>query len=64
MIFHCGKNLYDSIIGATVIAVGFYTVMWGKAKEDFGEVGVDAGDLESSDAHKYPLLQSCKTEVN
>lgn len=47
-----------------MIAVGFYTVMWGKAKEDFGEVGVDAGDLESSDAHKYPLLQSCKTEVN
>ncbi|KAL6579570.1 hypothetical protein OROMI_009786 [Orobanche minor] len=33
-----GDTLYlGSIIGATIIVIGFYTVMWGKAKEEFGE---------------------------
>ncbi|KAL7100753.1 hypothetical protein ACP275_08G014500 [Erythranthe tilingii] len=58
-----GDTLYlGSIIGAAIIAIGFYTVLWGKAKEDFGEVDVDDRDLESA-AQKYPLLQSYKTQV-
>ncbi|KAL8043925.1 hypothetical protein ABFX02_08G014500 [Erythranthe guttata] len=58
-----GDTLYlGSIIGAAIIAIGFYTVLWGKAKEDFGEVDVDDRDLEAA-AQKYPLLQSYKTQV-
>ncbi|EYU44714.1 hypothetical protein ABFS82_08G014600 [Erythranthe guttata] len=58
-----GDTLYlGSIIGASIIAIGFYTVLWGKAKEDFGEVDVDDRDMESA-AQKYPLLQSYKTQV-
>ncbi|KAL6518855.1 hypothetical protein OROHE_017608 [Orobanche hederae] len=63
-----GDTLYlGSIIGAAIIAIGFYTVMWGKAKEEYGELdrGVDdiINDLESSTTQIYPLLQSYKTEV-
>ncbi|KAF3660207.1 WAT1-related protein [Capsicum annuum] len=50
-----GDTLYlGSILGATVIAVGFYTVMWGKAKEtpDYD----DSSDLESSAAQKFPKI--------
>lgn len=58
-----GDTLYlGSVIGATVIAIGFYTVMWGKSKEEM--VGFDeTSDLESSSATlKHPLLQSHKSE--
>ncbi|KAG8384795.1 hypothetical protein BUALT_Bualt04G0155600 [Buddleja alternifolia] len=57
-----GDTLYlGSIIGATIIAMGFYTVMWGKAKEDLGEFDIENSDLESSSAtEKSPLLQSYK----
>ncbi|XP_051121004.1 WAT1-related protein At3g28050-like [Andrographis paniculata] len=61
-----GDTLYlGSIIGATIIAVGFYTVIWGKAKEEFGEYDARAcaGDLESSTAKKHPLLQSYNSQV-
>ncbi|KAK6155168.1 hypothetical protein DH2020_009416 [Rehmannia glutinosa] len=59
-----GDTLYlGSIIGAAIIALGFYTVMWGKAKEDFGDFDVTT-DLESSTTQKYPLLQSYETEVS
>ncbi|GFP98906.1 wat1-related protein at3g28050 [Phtheirospermum japonicum] len=58
-----GDTLYlGSIIGAAIIAIGFYTVMWGKAKEELGEFEVDDTDLESSTAQKYPLLQSYKSD--
>ncbi|PHT57264.1 WAT1-related protein [Capsicum baccatum] len=56
-----GDTLYlGSILGATVIAIGFYTVMWGKAKEmpDYD----DSSDLESSAAQKFPLLHNYKNE--
>ncbi|KAL0350976.1 UNVERIFIED_CONTAM: WAT1-related protein [Sesamum radiatum] len=50
-----GDTLYlGSIIGATIIAIGFYTVMWGKTKEELVELDVDTADLESSAAQKYP----------
>ncbi|KAJ9187991.1 hypothetical protein P3X46_003395 [Hevea brasiliensis] len=53
-----GDTLYlGSMVGAIVIVIGFYAVMWGKAKE--WEIGVDAGvrSFESS-SQKVPLLQS------
>ncbi|KAL0450635.1 UNVERIFIED_CONTAM: WAT1-related protein [Sesamum latifolium] len=60
-----GDTLYlGSIIGATIIAIGFYTVMWGKTKEELVELDVVTADLESSAAQKYPpLLQSYRADV-
>ncbi|KAK3016544.1 hypothetical protein RJ639_006591 [Escallonia herrerae] len=57
-----GDTLYlGSVIGATIISIGFYTVMWGKAKEEMGE---DNGisNLESPSTQKSPLLQSYKNQ--
>lgn len=48
-----------SIIGATVISIGFYAVMWGKATEE-KEDGF--GSKESPTIDSLPLLQSYKTE--
>lgn len=51
-----------SLVGATIISLGFYTVMWGKAKEEVSEdPGVDS--QESAAAQKLPLLQSRKNEL-
>ncbi|KDO66273.1 hypothetical protein CISIN_1g0335191mg, partial [Citrus sinensis] len=50
------------LVGATIISLGFYTVMWGKAKEEVSEdPGVDS--QESAAAQKVPLLQSRKNEL-
>ncbi|KAH9773442.1 WAT1-related protein [Citrus sinensis] len=52
-----GETVYlGRFIGAAVIVTGFYSVMWGKAKE--GNSGVETGvrSLESS-SQKDPLLQ-------
>nr|XP_016470812.1 PREDICTED: WAT1-related protein At3g28050-like isoform X2 [Nicotiana tabacum] len=58
-----GDTLYlGSVLGATVIAIGFYTVMWGKAKE-MPEYDGSSDDLESSSAQKFPLLHNYKNEV-
>ncbi|XP_052195208.1 WAT1-related protein At3g28050-like isoform X1 [Diospyros lotus] len=57
-----GDTLYlGSMVGATIISVGFYTVMWGKAKEDMAE-GCETGDVESSPSsdERIPLLRSRK----
>ncbi|XP_042021557.1 WAT1-related protein At3g28050-like [Salvia splendens] len=58
-----GDTLYlGSIIGATIIVIGFYTVMWGKAQEEFGEIVIETTtDLESSTDQNHPLLQSYKS---
>ncbi|KAH9742048.1 WAT1-related protein [Citrus sinensis] len=58
-----GDTLYlGSLVGATIISLGFYTVMWGKAKEEVSEdPGVDS--QESAAAQKVPLLQSRKNEL-
>ncbi|CAL2250434.1 unnamed protein product [Prunus armeniaca] len=45
-----------SLVGATTISIGFYTVLWGKAKEEAVEDSV-ADSLEAPSAHKAPLLQ-------
>lgn len=55
-----GDTLYlGSIIGATIIAMGFYTVLWGKAQEQ-DDYYKESDDLESPTAEKFPLLQSYK----
>jgi drug/metabolite transporter (DMT)-like permease len=57
-----GDTLYvGSLVGATIISVGFYTVMWGKTKEEMGENSEVRG-LESPPTNKVPLLQSYKNE--
>ncbi|KAH1038597.1 hypothetical protein J1N35_040340 [Gossypium stocksii] len=57
-----GDTLYlGSLIGATIISIGFYTVMWGKAKEEMAECGNET-IMDSPSSHKAPLLQSYKNE--
>lgn len=47
-----GDTLYlGSVVGATVIAIGFYTVMWGKSKEENEEIS------ESCSTEKIPLMR-------
>ncbi|XP_021741268.1 WAT1-related protein At3g28050-like isoform X2 [Chenopodium quinoa] len=56
-----GETLYmGSIIGAAVITLGFYSLMWGKTKENAYEE-LSFTDPESSSC-KTPLLQSLKSE--
>ncbi|KFK33719.1 hypothetical protein AALP_AA5G051100 [Arabis alpina] len=65
-------SLYiGSIIGATVITIGFYTVMWGKAKEvamveddkKANHEEANEADLDSpAGSHKTPLLESYKND--
>ncbi|XP_047322124.1 WAT1-related protein At3g28050-like [Impatiens glandulifera] len=56
-----GDTLYlGSIVGAMIISVGFYTVMWGKSKEEIvvgvgGEKPLTIGDPETASS-KVPLL--------
>lgn len=49
-----------SVIGAAIIAFGFYTVMWGKAKEEIEDMTTSGID---SSSHKDPLLQNKSTQV-
>ncbi|KAI3665937.1 hypothetical protein L6452_44572 [Arctium lappa] len=56
-----GDDLYlGSVIGATIISIGFYTVMWGKAKEDV--INNEVINSESSSTPRSPLLQYYKDE--
>ncbi|XP_059670189.1 WAT1-related protein At3g28050-like [Cornus florida] len=57
-----GDTLYlGSVVGATIISIGFYTVMWGKAKEEMvDESEIDS--LEALSAHRIPLLQNHKKQ--
>ncbi|XP_054800707.1 WAT1-related protein At3g28050-like [Prosopis cineraria] len=48
-----------SLIGATIISMGFYTVMWGKSTEEMDE---NVGRVESPTAENVPLLQGYETE--
>ncbi|XP_010043810.2 WAT1-related protein At4g15540 isoform X1 [Eucalyptus grandis] len=56
-----GEKLHlGSLIGAAVIAMGFYAVMWGKSREEekiIEDSGGADGSLASS-SQKIPLLQS------
>ncbi|KVI02512.1 hypothetical protein Ccrd_019203 [Cynara cardunculus var. scolymus] len=56
-----GDDLYlGSVIGASIISIGFYTVMWGKAKEDV--INDEVINSESSSTPRSPLLQYYKDE--
>jgi hypothetical protein len=49
-----------SIIGATIISIGLYGVLWGKATEELEE---DVGSLESPSIESAPLLQSYRIKT-
>lgn len=58
-----GETLHlGSLIGATTISIGFYTVMWGKAKEEINTEDSQAESMGSLPTHKTPLLQRYKDE--
>ncbi|XP_057982832.1 WAT1-related protein At5g40230-like [Malania oleifera] len=56
-----GDCLYlGSVVGSIIICIGFYAVIWGKAKEEMG--GCGNGSFESSSTPKTPLLQSTNVQ--
>ncbi|KAB1211731.1 hypothetical protein CJ030_MR6G023243 [Morella rubra] len=56
-----GDTLHlGSLVGATIISIGFYTVMWGKRKEKGEDDRVESRESTSTN-QKVPLLQSYKT---
>ncbi|RHN49865.1 putative EamA domain-containing protein [Medicago truncatula] len=56
-----GDTLHvGSIIGALIISIGLYAVMWGKSREEIEE---DVGSSESPSTDNAPLLQSCRIET-
>ena len=49
------------MIGAIILSIGFYAVIWAKSKEELrDDYGCDS--LGSSSDNKTPLLDSCKVE--
>ncbi|KAK7330458.1 hypothetical protein VNO77_24652 [Canavalia gladiata] len=53
-----GETLHvGSVIGALVIAIGFYTVLWAQSKER-NEEGLEVDRLSSSAAQASPLLET------
>ncbi|PIN23557.1 hypothetical protein CDL12_03720 [Handroanthus impetiginosus] len=53
-----GDTLYlGCIIGSIIISTGFYTVVWGKTKEEIMEKSQDYDDVESSPNSMAPLLK-------
>ncbi|PQQ03954.1 WAT1-related protein [Prunus yedoensis var. nudiflora] len=58
-----GDTFYlGSLIGAIVIVIGFYSVMWGKAKEEKMDDDTGARSVASS-RQRVPLLQSHVEEI-
>lgn len=58
-----GDTLHlGSLVGATVISIGFYTVMWGKATEENVDEDVP-GQQSPPTTENVPLLQSYKTDT-
>ncbi|KAL1188581.1 WAT1-related protein [Cardamine amara subsp. amara] len=56
-----GDSLYlGSVIGGTLISIGFYTVMWGKAKEEKADTETYAAS--SSHSKRVPLLMNHAAE--
>ncbi|KAM7509103.1 hypothetical protein LguiA_019556 [Lonicera macranthoides] len=60
-----GETLYaGSIIGAIIVTLGFYTVMWGKWKEQNVILNHKVDDCLESSSDKMPLLLSnAKEEI-
>ncbi|CAK9322597.1 unnamed protein product [Citrullus colocynthis] len=58
-----GDDLHlGSVIGAMIIASGFYSIMWGKIKEEDLKGQDGFSSLKSSSTDKIPLLKSCKVQ--
>ncbi|XP_010425589.1 PREDICTED: WAT1-related protein At5g40210-like [Camelina sativa] len=56
-----GDSLYlGSVIGGTLISIGFYTVMWGKAKEE--KADIETNVATSSNSKRIPLLMNYAAE--
>lgn len=57
-------ELQCSVIGSVIISIGFYAVIWGKAKEETtkDETDFTSSIGGSSSDSKVPLLQSLKVE--
>ncbi|KAK3407775.1 hypothetical protein EUGRSUZ_J00146 [Eucalyptus grandis] len=56
-VFFLGDRLHlGSIVGATILCIGFYIVLWGKAKEERVEESVEHR-MESPSFQKVPLLR-------
>ncbi|KAF8009857.1 hypothetical protein BT93_J0747 [Corymbia citriodora subsp. variegata] len=56
-VFFLGDTLHlGSLIGATILSIGFYIVMWGKAKEAMSEESMESR-MESPSFQKVPLLR-------
>lgn len=54
-----GDTLHlGSLVGAVIISIGFYTLMWGKAKEERSEEFVAGSSSVSASPNKEPLLES------
>ncbi|KAL7261073.1 hypothetical protein ACSBR1_006676 [Camellia fascicularis] len=54
-----GDSLYlGSVIGAVIIVVGFYAVVWGKAKDEKTVEDSKIIGVESSSSTKVPLLEN------
>ncbi|XVF58116.1 hypothetical protein PTKIN_Ptkin07bG0037000 [Pterospermum kingtungense] len=51
-----------SVIGAIILSMGFYAVIWGKAKEERADVGSGSSSFGHLSNDKVPLLQSHKVE--
>ncbi|XP_056165686.1 WAT1-related protein At5g40240-like isoform X2 [Syzygium oleosum] len=60
-----GEKLHiGSLIGATVIVMGFYAVVWGKSKEEEKAIeGSGVGESLASSSDKIPLLQDKASSV-
>ncbi|XP_039159073.1 WAT1-related protein At3g28050-like, partial [Eucalyptus grandis] len=56
-VFFLGDRLHlGSIVGATILCIGFYIVMWGKAKEEMVEESAESR-MESPPLQRVPLLR-------
>lgn len=51
-----------SLVGAIVIVIGFYSVMWGKANEEKMDGGAETKSLATSN-QRVPLLQNTLEEI-
>ncbi|KAM7509105.1 hypothetical protein LguiA_019558 [Lonicera macranthoides] len=61
-----GETLHiGSVIGAFIVTAGFYTVMWGKSKEQNLILNSGADDDLDSNSQREPFLQNNpKEEMN
>jgi len=55
--FHC-----FSVVGAVIIAIGFYTVLWAQSKEENAK-GLQVDRLSSPSAQASPLLEFHESNV-